>query len=78
MLVNKCDNCKADFDDTNSSTWLQFTAEKGVMIVDGVGNMVKYPVLDFCCPECVKEFMEKSLSQLKEARSKLESEKTST
>ena len=39
MIVNKCDNCQAQFEEGQFPEWLQLTSERGILIV-GPGEVL--------------------------------------
>lgn len=57
MIVNKCDNCNLSYEEGLYPGWIQITGDRGVLIVGTKRNVMKYQVLDFCCAECAKEFL---------------------
>lgn len=58
MIVNKCDNCSVQFAEGEFPAWMQITGANGVVLVGPGRSVVKYPVLDFCTPQCAAEFLD--------------------
>lgn len=65
MLVNKCDKCDTQYKEGDYPDWLQITGDRGVTIVNANKAAVKFSVLDFCCPDCMKEFFIELSSTMK-------------
>lgn len=75
MLVNKCDTCKAEYREGEYPEWFQLTADKGVIIVDSHHSVTKFPVLDFCTPQCAAEFFTSILATMSDARANVPEKK---
>ena len=58
MIVSKCDNCRKEYSEGECPDWVQITGERGILIIGANKSVTKYGVLDFCCPDCAKEFIE--------------------
>lgn len=65
MIISKCDKCGAEFQEGKYENWLQITADKGVMIINANKSIIKFGVLDFCCPECAQGFFAELVDAMK-------------
>jgi hypothetical protein len=74
MIVNKCDNCQAQFEEGQFPEWLQLTSERGILIVGPGRSVVKYQMLDFCSPLCAQEFLTTLTRKMSESACQSKSE----
>lgn len=65
MIVSKCDKCNAEYREGEYPDWLQITADRGVMIINANKSVVKFGVLDFCCPDCARDFLAELAASMK-------------
>lgn len=67
MIVSKCDRCNTEYREGEFPDWLQITSERGVMVINANKAVVKFNVLDFCCPDCARDFLAELSATMKPA-----------
>lgn len=65
MIVSKCDYCNTEYKEGEYPNWLQITSERGIMVINANKSVVKFNVLDFCCPECACNFLGELANSMK-------------